>query len=195
MRQTLLLLLATFALPACTGTVGEAPHVDAAGSRSDAGVGRDAAIADGGGPADGNGADVTAPPADGNGADVTVPPPTCSDGACNGTETCVTCPSDCGMCVAPTCTDMIRNGAETGVDCGGPDCAACDVVELADYYVSPDGSDTNPGTLAAPFATWRKLNEVLRPGQLAYIRGGTYHVAVPMAPDFEERWSMMPPVS
>jgi hypothetical protein len=40
--------------------------------------------------------------------------------------------------------------------------------------VSPDGSDSNPGTIDRPFATWEKLSSVLEAGDLAYIRGGTY---------------------
>jgi hypothetical protein len=35
-------------------------------------------------------------------------PPVCGDGVCNGTETCTTCPADCGTCAAcnfaPSCT-------------------------------------------------------------------------------------------
>ncbi len=42
------------------------------------------------------------------------------------------------------------------------------------YYVSPSGSDSNPGTIDKPFASWQKLSSVLRAGDLAYIRGGTY---------------------
>ncbi len=42
------------------------------------------------------------------------------------------------------------------------------------YYVSPSGSDSNPGTIDKPFASWQKLSSVLRAGDIAYIRGGTY---------------------
>lgn len=45
---------------------------------------------------------------------------------------------------------------------------------VADYYVAPDGDDTNLGTFEEPFATWGKLAQVMGPGDLAYIRGGTY---------------------
>ena len=40
------------------------------------------------------------------------------------------------------------------------------------YYVSPSGSDSNPGTIDKPFASWQKLSSVLRAGDIAYIRGG-----------------------
>jgi len=46
------------------------------------------------------------------------------------------------------------------------------------YYVSTSGNDNNPGTLAAPFATWGKLSGVLKAGDIGYIRGGTYRSAV-----------------
>ncbi len=48
-------------------------------------------------------------------------------------------------------------------------------VNATTYYVSPSGSDSNPGTsIDKPFASWQKLSSVLKPGDIAYIRGGTY---------------------
>lgn len=94
---------------------------------------------------------------------------------------------DGGSIPSPTCSDMMRNGSETGVDCGGPDCGACEAIEDADFYVSPDGDDDGPGTIDAPFATWGKLNEVLEAGQLAYIRGGNYYVDAPLDSNVQER--------
>ncbi|MBN1183554.1 MAG: DUF4990 domain-containing protein, partial [Bacteroidales bacterium] len=44
----------------------------------------------------------------------------------------------------------------------------------ATYYVATNGSDSNPGTIDRPFATWQKLSSVLKAGDIAYIRGGTY---------------------
>jgi len=43
-----------------------------------------------------------------------------------------------------------------------------------DWYISPTGNDANPGTLAAPFATLNKAIAVVQPGQIIYMRGGTY---------------------
>ena len=45
------------------------------------------------------------------------------------------------------------------------------------YYVATDGSDTNPGTLALPFASLQKANDTVVPGDTVYIRGGTYTMA------------------
>jgi hypothetical protein len=42
------------------------------------------------------------------------------------------------------------------------------------FYVSTSGSDANPGTLAAPWATVQKALNTLLPGQTALVRAGTY---------------------
>lgn len=44
-----------------------------------------------------------------------------------------------------------------------------------DYYVSPAGSDLNPGTLDQPFATIQKAANVTKEGSTIYIRGGVYN--------------------
>lgn len=44
----------------------------------------------------------------------------------------------------------------------------------ATYYVAPGGSNSNPGTLLAPFATLQKAHDVANPGDTIYMRGGTY---------------------
>src|SRR5262245_2635158 len=41
------------------------------------------------------------------------------------------------------------------------------------YYVSPTGSDANPGTLAQPWQSLSKAN-TLQPGEILYLRAGTY---------------------
>jgi parallel beta-helix repeat protein len=52
---------------------------------------------------------------------------------------------------------------------GGPATAAASV-----YVVSPSGSDDNPGSLGAPFATIAKAAEVVAPGDTVMLRGGIY---------------------
>ncbi len=44
----------------------------------------------------------------------------------------------------------------------------------ADYYVSSDGNDSNPGSLQASFKTIQKALDTTKPGDTVYIRGGTY---------------------
>src|ERR1035437_7497738 len=42
------------------------------------------------------------------------------------------------------------------------------------YYVSPSGSDSNPGTLASPFLTIQKGVGSVSPGDTIIVRDGTY---------------------
>jgi parallel beta-helix repeat protein len=49
------------------------------------------------------------------------------------------------------------------------------------YVVSGDGSDANPGSLEAPFATITKAAEVVEPGDTVMVRGGIYRERVTFA--------------
>lgn len=58
---------------------------------------------------------------------------------------------------------------------------------LANYYVSPTGNDSNPGTLTLPFQTIGKARDVVRTinGNMMediniYLRGGTYTLSSPL---------------
>ncbi|MGH9897213.1 MAG: right-handed parallel beta-helix repeat-containing protein, partial [bacterium] len=42
------------------------------------------------------------------------------------------------------------------------------------YVSSSSGSDANPGTITAPWRTLQKAFDALQPGQIAYLRAGTY---------------------
>jgi hypothetical protein len=42
------------------------------------------------------------------------------------------------------------------------------------YYLAVNGNDANPGTEAAPFATFTFALKQLRAGDTLYVRGGTY---------------------
>ena len=44
----------------------------------------------------------------------------------------------------------------------------------AEYYVATTGADSNPGTLASPFATLQKGNSAAAAGDTVWLRGGTY---------------------
>jgi MYXO-CTERM domain-containing protein len=48
-----------------------------------------------------------------------------------------------------------------------------------DYYVATTGSDSNAGTMAAPFATLQKGINTAVAGDTVYIRGGTYSITTP----------------
>ncbi|HQM02360.1 MAG TPA: hypothetical protein PLH98_17730, partial [Ruminococcus flavefaciens] len=58
------------------------------------------------------------------------------------------------------------------------------------FYVSPDGSDTNDGSLAHPFATLtaardavRKINGNMSSDITVYLRGGDYRITEPIVFD------------
>jgi hypothetical protein len=48
-----------------------------------------------------------------------------------------------------------------------------------DYYVATTGSDSNAGTMAAPFATLQKGVSTAAAGDTVWIRGGTYNITTP----------------
>ncbi|WP_339323305.1 right-handed parallel beta-helix repeat-containing protein [Paenibacillus sp. FSL W8-0194] len=45
----------------------------------------------------------------------------------------------------------------------------------AEYYVSPNGNDSNAGTLASPWKTLQHAADVATPGSKVYVRGGVYN--------------------
>ena len=58
-------------------------------------------------------------------------------------------------------------------------CLCSAISNAKTYYISPTGNDNNAGTLAAPFKTWERISaprwsNLLLPGDIVYIRGGTY---------------------
>ncbi|MEK0449081.1 MAG: hypothetical protein RL088_1349 [Verrucomicrobiota bacterium] len=46
----------------------------------------------------------------------------------------------------------------------------------AEYFVAADGDNKNPGTLAAPFADISRAQELVKPGDTVFLRGGVYNV-------------------
>ena len=52
--------------------------------------------------------------------------------------------------------------------------AGLPIVNAADYYVSPQGNDNNPGNIEAPFKTLKKAIESARAGTTIYLREGKY---------------------
>ena len=44
----------------------------------------------------------------------------------------------------------------------------------AEFYVAPNGADTDSGTRAAPYATLQRAQAAVTPGDTVWIRGGTY---------------------
>src|SRR5262245_21428395 len=54
-------------------------------------------------------------------------------------------------------------------------CAVCS--SATEYYVSPSGADSNPGTSNQPLATPQKAISAMASGDTIYVRGGTYFCA------------------
>ncbi len=48
------------------------------------------------------------------------------------------------------------------------------LLSAKDYYVATDGNDDNCGSKEHPFATLRKAQSLVEPGDVVYIRGGVY---------------------
>jgi len=87
--------------------------------------------------------------------------PDCGDGSCNGTENCSTCPQDCGACpVAFVCGDGSCNSTENCSSCP-QDCGACPVVTVCDYEIHVGESVD-------------KYSNVATAGQTVCYRGGVH---------------------
>ena len=56
---------------------------------------------------------------------------------------------------------------------------AAGTAHAAEYYVAPTGSDSNAGTMDAPFATLQKGVNTANAGDTLWIRGGTYKITTP----------------
>jgi hypothetical protein len=91
-----------------------------------------------------------------------------------------------------TSTDSSTSNADVGT--GAPDPA-----QTTDaFYVSPNGNDSNPGTLAGPFATLAHAQQAMENSSIktTYVEGGTYHLTSGItltAADSGETWQYYAP--
>ncbi|MDC0683025.1 right-handed parallel beta-helix repeat-containing protein [Sorangium atrum] len=53
---------------------------------------------------------------------------------------------------------------------------AAGYARAAEYYVAPDGGDSNRGTMDQPFATLSKANGAAAAGDTIWVRGGIYYI-------------------
>ena len=74
--------------------------------------------------------------------------------------------SSCSVVSCDAGYEIVGNGCVV-INIGNP--------EIADYYVAVNGNNNNPGTIDEPFASWQRGFDAAQPGDLVYIRGGTYH--------------------
>lgn len=59
--------------------------------------------------------------------------------------------------------------------------AACGSAMAAHIYVSPTGSDSNPGTQTRPVKTITRADYLATPGSVIHVASGTYYVSAPSA--------------
>lgn len=67
-----------------------------------------------------------------------------------------------------------RDGGGVLADAAGDPCAEPGVTC---YYLAPDGDDAAAGTLEAPWFSLNRAWQVVAPGDVIYLRGGTYDLA------------------
>ncbi len=79
-------------------------------------------------------------------------------------------------CPQPACVDLDGAGYGVGAACAGPDCDDANETRFDGcYYVSPDGSDGNPGdNPAAPWGTLAHAVGALQPGDSLVLLPGSY---------------------
>lgn len=61
--------------------------------------------------------------------------------------------------------------------------------EAAEFYVAPQGDDTNDGSIASPFATIQRAQQSVTPGDTVFIRGGTYQMQTSQIAKQERIWA------
>jgi cysteine-rich repeat protein len=120
--------------------------------------------------------------------------PTCAAGqACGAPDDCQSRVCSQAECQAPSCGDGVIQGDELcddGNSLAGDGCAGCTIEDrwscqgepsacqrLGDWYVASDGDDEASGDLEHPFATLNRAWLEVQPGQLIYVRGGSYEFA------------------
>ena len=65
----------------------------------------------------------------------------------------------------------------------------------ATYFIAPDGQNTNPGTLARPFASITRAQDAASPGDTINLRGGTYHIRPNQIVSEERIWDYVFPIT
>jgi len=91
---------------------------------------------------------------------------------------------------APSGSTVASNSGSVGTGAGA-------VPSGTGYYVSPNGSDSNPGTEAAPFATLARAQQAMENSSIkaTYVEGGVYHMSntlVLTGADNGETWQYYP---
>ncbi|HMJ55479.1 MAG TPA: right-handed parallel beta-helix repeat-containing protein [Polyangiaceae bacterium] len=97
-------------------------------------------------------------------------------GVCSDTNSLTTCGLGCAMCVKPANASTVTcNGTSCVFTCNpGYEPSGMQCVVATNLYVSTAGSDTNPGTQALPFRTWKRAAQLAQSGTIVNFAPGTY---------------------
>lgn len=61
-------------------------------------------------------------------------------------------------------------------------------VSAVNYFIAPTGNDANTGTIDSPFASLRKAQSLVVPGDTVFMRGGTYVVPQDQIMTYQDIW-------
>jgi hypothetical protein len=98
-------------------------------------------------------------------------------GACSDTHSLDTCGPSCAKCSKPAnATAVSCNGTSCVVTCDpGFEPSGTQCVALTALYVSTTGSDTNSGSQASPFRSWKRAAQIAKSGMTVNFAAGTYN--------------------
>jgi Protein of unknown function (DUF1565) len=100
-------------------------------------------------------------------------------GVCSNPSSLDTCGPTCARCVTPpNGSGVTCNGTSCVVTCNpGYDPSGQQCILSQNIYVSTAGADSNAGTQAAPFRTWRRASQIAQSGTIVNFAAGTYDMA------------------
>jgi|GEM_PF-1458867 len=85
--------------------------------------------------------------------------------------------TDTGSDPAPVPSEVESTGSNDEADSSG---GSESPRHESPYFIATDGSDENPGSIDAPFATFEHAIAQLLPGDILYVRGGVYQLDSPI---------------
>jgi len=100
--------------------------------------------------------------------------PECGDGILDSGEECEPNVKGDATCESVLGQDWVGPVGCSATDDCSFDTAGCEQLVEGAYYVAPDGDDDAPGSLDAPWQTWQHALDSAAPGDVIYLRGGTY---------------------
>lgn len=65
----------------------------------------------------------------------------------------------------------------------------CSVSFAADFYLAPDGNDSNTGTISSPVESIKRAQQLAKSGDKVYIRGGLYSMREDQIAEYYSIWA------